>query len=151
MISGIALFLLFILQALAFTRAFNASNLLPLTFEFESPPPSSHFLQDILKAISVKQTWNLEEIRVSDVDVRNARVGSSQMHEFRLWIAEAVLGFRFPDDIWFWKKLSKGEGQFGLDLINSVVSKPLLKPFELEGPFELRAEGDDRLSLVLLV
>lgn len=104
--------------------------------------------QDVLKAISTKKGWNLEEIRVSGI--RSARVAASQRYEFRLQIGKTVVVFRFSDEISSWRKLGKWGG-FGLGLGARFGLKPVITGLELKGPVELRVAGDDNLSLLLPV
>lgn len=131
------------------SSAINAS-IPPSTIEFPPPPahppPSHPFLEDVLKAISTKKGWNLEEIRVSGI--RSARVAASQRYEFRLRIGKTVVVFRFSDEISSWRKLGKWGG-FGLGLGARFGLKPVITGLELKGPVELRVAGDDNLSLLL--
>ncbi|KAF8409987.1 hypothetical protein HHK36_002507 [Tetracentron sinense] len=110
--------------------ALDASNDLPSKID------EPHQFSNILKTISVRQGWNLEQIRVSNLDVRNARIGSSQRCEFRLRIGKSDLVFKFSDEVDLWRRL-KERGEFG-SLVNEVSSKTVLNTFKLEGPFELR-------------
>ncbi|OVA10513.1 hypothetical protein BVC80_8985g50 [Macleaya cordata] len=103
--------------------------------------------EDVLKAISVRQNWTLEEIRVSDVDVRNAKVGSSQRYDFRIRFGKSDLEFKFSDEVDSWRKLRR-KGGFGPS-IYEASSKTVLNTIDLEGPFELLVDGDDELSLLL--
>ncbi|XP_043711375.1 uncharacterized protein LOC122660223 [Telopea speciosissima] len=112
-----------------------------------SPSSDHHFLKDVLKLISLRQSWDLDEIRVSNLDVGKARIGSAQRYEFRLRVGKSDLLFKFPDEVDSWRKLRK-TGEFK-SLVSEVSSETLLNPFKLEGPFELRVGGDDDLSLVL--
>ncbi|XP_077217411.1 signal peptidase I [Tasmannia lanceolata] len=127
---------------------FNISNWNFLHSTVESPPPPSLFLKDVLKAISVRQRWNLDKIRVSDVDVGRVRVGNCQSYEFRLRLGKSILVFSFSDEISLWKKL-RTSGQFGPDWIRSISSKPVITAFESEGLVELLVNGDNELSLAL--
>ncbi|XP_058080440.1 protein TUNICAMYCIN INDUCED 1 [Magnolia sinica] len=144
---AISLILFSSLQSLPLSTPLYASN---LTSAIEYlPSPHFLYLKDVLKAISTRQGWNLDEIKVSDVDIRKARVGSSERYEFHLRIGKSDLVFKFSDEISFWEKLRIG-GEFGPHLISgSGLKKPVIKGFELVGPVELRVEGEDELSLAL--
>ncbi|KAK9270420.1 hypothetical protein L1049_025999 [Liquidambar formosana] len=137
------LFFLLYLQILTFI---SSSPLHSTTHEPRPQPP--HFLQDVLKAISVRQRWNLEGLRVSELDVRKARLGKARRFEFRIRIGKSDLLFRFSDEVASWKKLRKRGGDFG-SLVTEISSMAVLDTFKVEGPFELRVDGDDELSILL--
>ncbi|XP_042508994.1 uncharacterized protein LOC122084646 [Macadamia integrifolia] len=157
MVSRPAYFLLFLsFQSLAIAipiAPFNASEA-PLSSSsqsdessHETTSPSSHFLKDVLKSISLKQSWDLDEIRVSNLDVGKVRIGSAQRYEFRLRLGKSDLVFKFFDEVHSWRKIRK-RGEFK-SLVSKASSETVLKGFKLEGPFEIRVDGDDDLSLVL--
>ncbi|KAJ4967040.1 hypothetical protein NE237_018889 [Protea cynaroides] len=131
--------------------AFNPSDVLASASQVNESSseafPSSHFLKDVLKFISLKQSWNLDEIRVSNSYVGKARVGSAQRYEFRLRVGKSDLLLEFPDEVHSWRKIRK-RGEFN-SLVNEVSSESVLNAFKLEGPFELIVDGDDDLTLVL--
>ncbi|XP_010255103.1 PREDICTED: uncharacterized protein LOC104595864 [Nelumbo nucifera] len=134
-------------QALAaLAVALDASKLLPSDTDATSPL-SSHLLKDVLKTISEKQSWNLEEIRVSNLDVRNARVGTSQRIEIALRMGKNDLVFKFLDEVPLWTNIGK-RGEFA-SLLKEFSSKTVLSTFKFEGPFELRVGRNDDLSLTL--
>lgn len=141
------------LQSLTSIKAFippslNASSPPPSTTH-ESRPQASHFLQDVLKAISARQRWDLGDIRVSKLDVRKAKFGRAQRIEFQIHIGKNDLIFGFPDEVGLWKDLSEGGDDFGY-LINEVSSSmAVLDTFKVEGPMELWVSGDDELSIML--
>ncbi|XP_059635425.1 protein TUNICAMYCIN INDUCED 1 [Cornus florida] len=148
-----SLLLLIYLQTLTLILAITSSSLnishyLYPKISDEFRPQPSTFLEDVLKAISVKYKWNLEDIRVSSkLDVRNAKFGSSQRYEFLFRISKSELVFRFRDDVSLWKKLKKG-GDFE-SLVKEVGSVAVLNTIRIEGPFELQVGGDDEISLQL--
>lgn len=105
------------------------------------------FLQDVVKAISIQQGWNLKDIRVSRA--AHAKVGSSQRFEFRFRIGKSVVVIGFSDGVALWKKLKKRSG-FGPDLITQFGEKrPVLKGLKLEGPIEVHVDPNHELSLLL--
>lgn len=103
-----------------------------------------------MKAISLKQKWDWESVRVSRLDLRKARYGSFQNYEFRIRVAKADLFFKFSDEVAGWKKFRNFEGDLG-NLLKLVRSKTVVRPFKVEGPVELRVDGDHELSLSLPV
>ncbi|KAL6951891.1 signal peptidase I, partial [Sarracenia purpurea var. burkii] len=142
-------FSLLIFQTLAFSHPIlNISYLLYPKIDDELRPQPSPFLEDVLRAISVGQEWNSsEDVRVSKLDAKNAKFGSSDRYEFRLRIEKTELIFKLRDEVSSWKKMKKG-GDFE-SLIKEVSSKAVLDAFRVEGPLELRVGGDDELSLLL--
>uniref|UniRef100_A0A5B6ZXG4 Signal peptidase I n=1 Tax=Davidia involucrata TaxID=16924 RepID=A0A5B6ZXG4_DAVIN len=149
---GFNLLLFICLQSLTLILAitaptFNISHFLYPKISDELRPQPSTFLQDVLNAISVRQKWNSEDVRVSKLDVRNAKFGTSQRYEFRFRIGKSKLIFKFREEVSLWKKLRKG-GDFE-SLVKDVSSVAVLDTLRVEGPFELLVGGDDELSLLL--
>lgn len=103
-----------------------------------------------MKAVSLKQKWDWESVSVSKLDLRRARYGSFQSHEFRIRVGNADLFFKFPDEVAGWKRFRYFEGDLG-NLLKLVRSKSVVRPFKVEGPVELRVVGDYDLSLLLPV
>ncbi|KAI4336937.1 hypothetical protein L6164_015406 [Bauhinia variegata] len=122
-----------------------------LHLTFTSPANASPFepiLQDVLKAISVSQKWDLGDVSVSKLDVGKVRFGISKGYEFRFGFGKNQLLFNFSDQVRSWSKFRKPKSDLG-SLINQVSTLAVLDAFILEGPFELRVDGLHRLSLSL--
>lgn len=103
-----------------------------------------------MKKITVAQRWDSREVRVSRLDLRNVRVGSAPRYEVRVGSGRTQLLVKFSDEVGSWKKFRNGKNDFG-SLVSEVGALGLLDTFKLEGPFELRVGGDDKLSLLLPV
>uniref|UniRef100_A0A5B6ZU79 Signal peptidase I n=1 Tax=Davidia involucrata TaxID=16924 RepID=A0A5B6ZU79_DAVIN len=149
---GFNLLLFICLQSLTLILAitaptFNISHFLYPKISDELRPRPSSFLEDVLNAISARQRWNSEDVRVSKLDVRNAKFGSSQRYEFRFRIGKSELIIKFRDEVSSWKKLRKG-GDFE-SLVKEVSSVAVLDTFRVEGPFELLVDRGDELMLLL--
>ncbi|PSR99731.1 Nuclear receptor corepressor 2 like [Actinidia chinensis var. chinensis] len=126
----------------------NISHFIYPKISDELRPQPSPFLEDVLKAISVREGWNNSgDVRVSKLDSRNAKYGGSQRYEFRIRIGKIELIFKLRDEVSSWKKMKKG-GDFE-SVVNAVSSMAVLDAFRVEGPLELRVGGDDELSLLL--
>ncbi|PIA52360.1 hypothetical protein AQUCO_01000313v1 [Aquilegia coerulea] len=133
-------------SSVAFAEAFNISTFFISSNAIDTKP---HVLKDVLKTISLKENWNSKDIKVNKV--RNLRIGSSQRYEFRIRMGKSDLLFRFSDELKnSWRKV-KGKRKFGVNLVSEISSEAVLKKFELNGPFELRVDGDDELKLKLPV
>lgn len=104
----------------------------------------------MLNAISIRQEWNsLKDVRVLELDEKNAKVGTSERYEFRVRIRKGTeLVLKLRDEVSLWKKIRKGEGDFE-SLVKEVSSVAVLDAFRVEGPLELRVGGDDEFSLLL--
>jgi hypothetical protein len=129
---------------------FNISHFLYPKIHDELRPQPSPFLQDVLNAISIRQEWNsLKDVRVLELDEKNAKVGTSERYEFRVRIRKGTeLVLKLRDKVSLWKKMRKGEGDFE-SLVKEVSSVAVLDAFRVEGPLELRVGGDDEFSLLL--
>ncbi|CAL5383659.1 unnamed protein product [Camellia sinensis] len=126
----------------------NISHFLFPKVSHELRPQPSPFFQDVLRAISVRQEWNSSEgVRVSKLDSRKVKFGSSQRYEFRLRIGKTELIFKLRDEVASWKKMKK-EGDFE-SLVNEASSVAVLDAFIAQGPLELRVGGDDEFSVLL--
>lgn len=85
---------------------------------------------------------------MSKLDWRRARYGTAQRHGVRIRVGKADLFFKLSDDVLNWKKPGKLEGEFA-DWVREVSSRSVVGSFKVEGPFELRVDGDHELSLQL--
>ncbi|KAI3465378.1 hypothetical protein Pfo_022041 [Paulownia fortunei] len=117
------------------------------------PPQPPHFFQGVLDAIATKEKWALEDIRVSELDVKKAKYGSVQRHEFRVRVGKSEIVFKMHEEALEWKKLAvlrkNGSSNFEI-LVREIGSKAVLDSFKIEGPLELRVARDkDQLSLML--
>lgn len=123
---------------------FTESNILPL-------PPQ--FLQSVLDAIAKKEKWALEDIWVSELDVKKAKYRTMQRHDFRVRVGKKEVVLKMHDEASEWKKLveiaENGTSNFEA-LARRIGSTAVIDSFKVEGPLELMVVGDDdRLSLML--
>ncbi|KAA8537695.1 hypothetical protein F0562_027315 [Nyssa sinensis] len=149
---AISLLLLVFLQTLTLILAFtgptlNISHFLYPKISDELRPQSSPLLEDVLNAISVRQKWNSKDVRVSKLDMRNAKYGSSQRYEFRFRVGKREFIFKFRDEVSLWKKLRKG-GDFE-SLVKEISLVAVLDTLRVDGPFELIVNRGHELSLLL--
>lgn len=104
-----------------------------------------------MKQIAGKQGWDLEEMRISKLDVGTLRFGCAESYEIHLELGKTRLLAKFSDEVSSWRKPSYGnETSFG-SLINDIASIAAIRSFKIVGPFELMVEGDAQLSLFLPV
>lgn len=105
----------------------------------------------MVKEISAKQRWVLEDTRISRLDLRRFRFGTDQRYEFRVALGKIHLLAKFLDEVDPWKKFRKPRHDFA-SLLNEVSSTAFLDTFKVEGPFELRlaASGDPSLLLPVI-
>lgn len=136
-------FSLLLFQAFALTLAF-----IPL--QSHDHLNHTHFLQDVLKEIAIKQSWDLDQLSFSKLQLRKVRVGVAQAYEFWIRFGKSQIVFKFPVEVASWTNFSNAGFDFG-DLVKEAGSLAVLDSFKLEGPFELRVSGDadDSLSLLL--
>ncbi|KAL1193060.1 Protein TUNICAMYCIN INDUCED 1 [Cardamine amara subsp. amara] len=131
------------LQALTLTIALDPSQ------TDDSNITATPILQDVLKEISVKQKWNLEEVRFSKLEVKKLRVGIGRSFEIRIRLGKSRFVFIFPDEVTDWRRIGGGREVELQEVVREVNSSKVLDPLVLKGPFELRVGGDDQLSLLL--
>lgn len=108
-----------------------------------------------MDAIANKEKWALEDVRVSELDVKKAKYGTVQTREFRVRVAKRDIVFKMYEEALEWKKLAvvrkNGSSNFET-LVREIGSKAVVDSFKIEGPFELQvARDDDHLSLMLPV
>ncbi|CAH2035919.1 unnamed protein product [Thlaspi arvense] len=132
-------------QALTLAVAFDPSQ------QDESTITATPILQDVLKEISVKQKWNLEEVRFSKLEVKKLRVGTGRSFEIRIRLGKSRFIFVFPDEVTDWRRSGGGRQVELTEVIREVNSSKVLDPIVLKGPLEIRVAGDYRLSLALPV
>lgn len=104
-----------------------------------------------MKVLAAKQEWNLEEMRVLNLDVGSVRFGYTESYEIRLGFGKTQLLAKFSDEVSSWKKPSYANETSFDSLINGIDSMAAIRSFEIVGPLDLMVEGDARLSLSLPV
>ncbi|KAF8024264.1 hypothetical protein BT93_F1455 [Corymbia citriodora subsp. variegata] len=127
-------------RALTPALALNASSL---------PSGTALFFQDVVREICVRQRWNSDAVSLSRLDLRRARFGTAQRQEFRIRFGKIDLFFWSSDEVASWRKLNATRGVGFVDLARAVGSLAVIGSFKVEGPFELRADGDHEFSLSL--
>ncbi|KAK7291142.1 hypothetical protein RIF29_06054 [Crotalaria pallida] len=133
-------FFFFLLQITAFASS-NASS--------TSHSNLTHILQDVLKAVTAKQKWDLKDIQVVKLDVGKVRFGTFQSYEFRIGSGKNNnLTLKFSDPVASWNKFRRPEPDLG-SLIHRIGYLAVLDGIKLDGPFELRVHGFHNLSLSL--
>ncbi|KAJ0229783.1 hypothetical protein HA466_0313470 [Hirschfeldia incana] len=137
-----------------FIQSLTLSLALDPSHPDESTITTTPILQDVLKEISTKQKWNLEEVRFTKLEVKKLRIGTGRSFEIRIRFGKSRFVFVFPDEVTDWRRSSGGGGggrNVELDeIVKEANSSKVLDPVVLKGPLELRVDGDDdRLSLAL--
>ncbi|KAL3340525.1 hypothetical protein AABB24_028920 [Solanum stoloniferum] len=135
------------------TIPFNISHFLYPRINYEEYPQSSpnppSFLEDVLKGIAEREKWDLQDLRVSKLDVKKSKFGTFRKYEFRVRIGKTEFVFMMADEVSQWKSFhfpNKNESDFE-SLVKEIGSKVTLDVLKIQGPFELYATGDDYLSL----
>lgn len=135
-------FIIFFLQLFtAFSNASSSSTHSNIT----------HIFQDILKAISSRQKWDLNDVRVFNFDVAKIRFGTSQNYLFRIGSSKNNFTVKFSDEISSWNhnKFTTTPKPDLASLVDQLSSIAFLDYIKLEGPFELRVHESHHLSLSL--
>ncbi|OIW20283.1 hypothetical protein TanjilG_08243 [Lupinus angustifolius] len=127
--------------------------LLQITAFLSSPIPNpssnlTHILQDVLKAITAKQKWDLKDVRVLKLDIGKVRFGTFRSYEFRIGSGKNNLTLKFSDKVSSWNKFAIPKSDLGF-LIHQISYLAVLDGIKLDGPFELRVDGIHNLSLSL--
>lgn len=104
-----------------------------------------------MKEICERQRWDSDAVSISRLDLSKARSGTAQRYEFRIRFGKTELLFGFSDEVPSWRKLNATRGVDFVDLVRAVGSSPTIGSFKVDGPFELRADGDHEFSLSLPV
>ncbi|CAA0830262.1 Unknown protein [Striga hermonthica] len=113
------------------------------------PPP---FLQGVLDAIAKKERWAVEDIRVSEVDVKKAKYRTGLRYELRVHFGKAEIVLKMHDELSEWRKMmAQMNGTLNFEAMATIIAtEAVIDSFKMEGPFELRVTSDnDQLSLVL--
>ncbi|CAA7048068.1 unnamed protein product [Microthlaspi erraticum] len=116
----------------------------------ESTITPTPILQDVLKEISTRQKWNLDEIKFSKLEVKKLRTGPGRSFEIRIRLGKTRFVFIFPDEVSDWRRIGGGGKHVELtEIVREINSTKILDPIVLKGPLELRVAGDNHLSLAL--
>nr|AGV54177.1 signal peptidase I [Phaseolus vulgaris] len=125
----------FFILLLQFTAFASSSNL-------------THILQDVLRAVSAKQKWDSNDVRVAKLDAAKVRFGTSLSYEFRIGLGTGNFTLKFADQVATWNKFRTPFPDLP-SLVHRLGSFPLLPTLKLEGPFSLRVDSLHNLSLFL--
>ncbi|XP_027938769.1 uncharacterized protein LOC114193246 [Vigna unguiculata] len=125
----------FIILLLQFTAFASSSNL-------------TLILQDVLRAVSAKQKWDSNDVRVANLDVAKVRFGTSRSYEFRIGFGTGNFTLKFADKVATWNKFRTPFPDLP-SLVHRLGSFPFLPTLKLEGPFSLRVDALHHLSLSL--
>lgn len=97
----------------------------------------------------------MEDIRVSELDVKKAKYRPVHRYEFQVRLEKAESALTMYEEVSEWKKLlvlKKNETSYFEDMVKEIGPKAVIDNFKIEGPFELRVtRDDDQLSLMLPV
>ncbi|GER49917.1 signal peptidase I [Striga asiatica] len=113
------------------------------------PPP---FLQGVLDAIANKERWAVEDIRVSEVDMKKAKYRTGLRYELRVRFGKAEIVLKMHEELSEWKKMmDQMNGTLNFESLATIIAtEAVIDSFKIEGPFELRVTSDnDQLSLLL--
>ncbi|XP_075480263.1 protein TUNICAMYCIN INDUCED 1 [Primulina tabacum] len=116
--------------------------------ESQLSPQPTHFLQNVLNAITIKEKWALEDIRVSELKVKKAKYDIVPRYEFRVRVGKSEIVLKMHEQPSEWKKLNvSSDFEY---LAKKIGSEAVIDSFKIEGPFELQVMGDDdQLSVTL--
>lgn len=124
--------------------AFTESNI-PL-----QPP---QFAQRVLDEIANKEKWELEDIWVSELDVKKAKYRTVHRYDYRARVGKHEFALKMYDKASEWKKLvevTENRTSNFEALARRIGSTAVIDSFKVEGPLELMVVGDDdHLSLML--
>ncbi|KAI3767325.1 hypothetical protein L2E82_17420 [Cichorium intybus] len=147
-VTRIILLLLFLSQAMAYTR-FNLSHFIYPKISDEFRPQPSLFLKDVLGAVSDSEQWKLEDFRVSKLEIEKVKFGNLHRYEIEFLLGNKKdFVFNSWDDVSSWKRFKDKEGDFEV-LANQVSPKAVLDTIQIEGPVELLVAEDSEMSLLL--
>lgn len=100
----------------------------------------------------MRQRWDLEDVRISNLDLRKVRFGSAPRYEFRVGFGKIKWVIKHSEEeVGSWKRFRNEKTDFGSLVTEAASIMGVLDTFKMEGPFELRVGGDDQLSLLLPV
>lgn len=104
----------------------------------------------MLKGISEKEKWDLKDVKITELDLKSAKIGTIRRYEFRVKFGRGEVVFKLFDKVSPWE--SFGRSQDGSDFeasVREISSKAVLESFKIQGPFHLRVDGDSKLNLIL--
>lgn len=113
------------------------------------PSSTALFFQDVVKEICAGQGWDPDAVSLSRLDLSKARFGFARRHEFRIRFGKTDVFFWFSDEVASWRRLNATRGVGFVDSVRAVGSSPVIGSFKVDGPFELRADGDHEFSISL--
>ena len=107
---------------------------------------TSSFLQDIVQRISASKEWNVDNVRILNIDSKNAKFTKATDYELKIKIGDQILPTKFVDEIPKWEHLGDLENisqdqdhheKTSKVLWSSKALQSVLAPFQLNGPLDL--------------
>ncbi|MCO5592674.1 hypothetical protein L7F22_059025 [Adiantum nelumboides] len=125
---------------------FSCGGLATSAFSIEEDDaaiPVLDTVEDLVQQISAARGWDLNRVRISNIDSENARFAKALIYELDIQIGDHVLPAMFIDEVTDWQRLGAETAHSGPDnekrgpSWNLKSLQPVLKPFQLNGPLDL--------------
>ncbi|MCO5563449.1 hypothetical protein L7F22_017091 [Adiantum nelumboides] len=134
---------LLLLLLLFFSCGGLATSAVSFIEEDDAAIPVLDTVEDLVQQISAARGWDLNRVRILNIDSENARFAKALIYELDIQIGDHVLPAKFIDEVTDWQGLGAETAHSGPanekrgPSWNLKTLQPVLKPFQLNGPLDL--------------
>ncbi|KAL3695324.1 hypothetical protein R1sor_009400 [Riccia sorocarpa] len=123
------------------------------------PTYASKVVAEAAEAVVRQSGLRRDAVRISSVDMKDAKVGETVLYEFDIQVGDVVLPIKVREEITSWRFLEEvmagydrdngGSGTNPMDVWNPDVLPATMKPFQLAGPVDLWISDAKDLRLAM--
>ncbi|KAL2632315.1 hypothetical protein R1flu_017001 [Riccia fluitans] len=145
--------------AVAFALLITTSQALWIHDVKGIPAYASKVVAEAAEAVVRQSGLKGDAVRISSVDMKDAKVGETVLYEFDIQVGEVVLPIKVREEITSWRFLEEvmasydkdngGSGSNPVDVWHPEVLPATMKPFQLAGPVDLWISDAKDLRLAM--
>ncbi|BBN09756.1 hypothetical protein MPTK1_4g22400 [Marchantia polymorpha subsp. ruderalis] len=120
------------------------------------PAYASKVVSEAAEAVVKQSGLKKEAIKISSVNMKDAKLGETVLYEFDIQVGDSVLPFMVREEITAWRFLEevmasydKDKGGNPVDVWNPEFMPAVMKPFQLAGPVDLWISDAKDLRLAM--
>ncbi len=121
-------------------------------------------VQSTVDSIIQRMGWSKDDVDLSRIDTRDARLGQTLIYEFDIRVGDVIIPLRLSEEITSWQYLDElpgsgnenlekagDEEKGGIDVWRPEAFAAVLAPFQVAGPVDLWIQDAEELRLSMPV
>ncbi len=121
-------------------------------------------VQSTVDSIIQRMGWSKDDVDLSRIDTRDARLGQTLIYEFDIRVGDLIIPLRLSEEITSWQYLDElpgsgnenlekagDEEKGGIDVWRPEAFAAVLAPFQVAGPVDLWIQDAEELRLSMPV